>query len=530
MNRKLILLNFVLILVSSYCGALFLAYFHNIPFFHKEWIPTKILLTKQTNGAIQYRFTPMALSKNRLNLNAWHGFQELLYKDPLVPSNVEFEFLIEKGAYFNFVFNMTRKGFSGIRLGMSRRYPNLSYEASPVRKYISTHPLGPLGIQEGWNVAQIQFQGGGASLSINAQSPVALDNLKARKGLLGFRGSYRQVNPVPPYIDNVKITSVDPIIKINESFENTELFYPFLAGILLFIFFVNYFYYLGRQILGGKSNAKHVLLHGSILNATVMVLVLTLYGGYYLHFNGQYHPQVADYFEFILNKQWYADAKEINHVNRRMVEIASEMETAGHSDEYRILFLGSSQTWGSGATLTEGLVAETERVLNQEIKTGPWIRCVNAGISGFQSRHLYPHYMNKWIAYKPQLTLINLGHNDYNPEQYGYWLRKFIELNRDKNIKTVFVTEPNHIEEINEMFHLRQVEMIDTAKVHQIPLIHLHQHLLDNYDSGMLFWDQVHLTDFGHQLAGEFIADSLEKVILSDPKFQKRSPIRQPVS
>ena len=51
-------------------------------------------------------------------------------------------------------------------------------------------------------------------------------------------------------------------------------------------------------------------------------------------------------------------------------------------------------------------------------------------------------------------------------------------------------------------------EVTDRGKV---PIISLHSHLSnrDIYDSGIIWWDVVHMTSYGQQKAAEFIANGL---------------------
>ena len=69
------------------------------------WLSSKRNLGTSVMGARSFTEQPHALAKNRLNLAAWHGFQEVIYKDSLHLKQVEFDFLLGPSAYLNFIFN-----------------------------------------------------------------------------------------------------------------------------------------------------------------------------------------------------------------------------------------------------------------------------------------------------------------------------------------------------------------------------------------------------------------------------------------
>ena len=59
-----------------------------------------------------------------------------------------------------------------------------------------------------------------------------------------------------------------------------------------------------------------------------------------------------------------------------------------------------------------------------------------------------------------------------------------------------------------------------------VPIADLHAHLSDasRYDSGILWWDGVHLTPWGQELAARFLADALLGLIVpedAEPRLAK---------
>ena len=47
-----------------------------------------------------------------------------------------------------------------------------------------------------------------------------------------------------------------------------------------------------------------------------------------------------------------------------------------------------------------------------------------------------------------------------------------------------------------------------------VPVIDMHSYLRDKYDEGFLWWDSVHLADFGQDLFAEKLYNELEQILL----------------
>ena len=63
-----------------------------------------------------------------------------------------------------------------------------------------------------------------------------------------------------------------------------------------------------------------------------------------------------------------------------------------------------------------------------------------------QAPGLLEMYRREWYKAKPDLVIINLGHNDIRGPAFGAALEGFVETNRALGIPTVFIPEPNSSE------------------------------------------------------------------------------------
>jgi len=115
-NLNLIILNLIIIFIVSFAIVKTHALYENSLSVHPQWIATKTTLRRGVNGALEFVLSPQALARNQLNLGVWYGFQEVLYRDELDLSQIEFRFRAEDGGYLHVLYDYRSGGFSGVRL------------------------------------------------------------------------------------------------------------------------------------------------------------------------------------------------------------------------------------------------------------------------------------------------------------------------------------------------------------------------------------------------------------------------------
>jgi lysophospholipase L1-like esterase len=185
----------------------------------------------------------------------------------------------------------------------------------------------------------------------------------------------------------------------------------------------------------------------------------------------------------------------------------------------RILAVGTSQTWGSGApSYADTWVARVERGLNEAARDGERFELINTGIPGLDGPSLLPIYLEQWLVLQPEAVLIDLGNNDRDPSKLAAALEVFVDLHQKRGIRTVFIPEPNTTENRGSLHKLeaKHDAMRELAERRGIPVIEVHQPLVERRDEGFLWWDRVHLTAFGQQLFAETVLAERAK-LLGDP-------------
>lgn len=177
-----------------------------------------------------------------------------------------------------------------------------------------------------------------------------------------------------------------------------------------------------------------------------------------------------------------------------------------------ILFLGTSQTWGEGAgKRLDGMVAQAHRVLAAaHPDLDLWT--LNAARQGTNSAGLWSRLQDHLLLFEPDLVVVNLANNDADPEVLIGNLERMAALDMARGIKTLFVLEGNS-PETGSTIRERHRAMMGLGGRLGVPCLDLHAHLASPgmLNSGLLWWDEVHPTTYGHRVAGEFLAHGIEQ-------------------
>ncbi len=69
--------------------------------------------------------------------------------------------------------------------------------------------------------------------------------------------------------------------------------------------------------------------------------------------------------------------------------------------------------------------------------------------------------------------------------------------------------EPNSVENDTQSLLRHHAAMARVAEAPGVPILDMHSYLAERYDDGFLWWDQIHLTSFGHQLFAHRLFEEL---------------------
>ena len=108
-----------------------------------------------------------------------------------------------------------------------------------------------------------------------------------------------------------------------------------------------------------------------------------------------------------------------------------------------------------------------------------------------------------------RIVIINLSNNDASANRLASNLDHMIKLSLAEGIQPILVLEPNSVEMKKEYLLANHKSMRGVGKSHKVPVIDMHDYLRKEQDKGFLWWDSVHLTDFGQKLFAERLYEEL---------------------
>jgi lysophospholipase L1-like esterase len=494
-----IIFNVLAIFLTSAVFTELALYQHNNLSNNGRWESTKISLEKGVVGAVAFFTSFPTLSGNHLNLGTWHGLNEITFKSPMNPSEVSFKFLLEEKTYLVFEYNRTDLGFSGIRLSRSPSFGSLQFHATLSGKFETKRTIENVEIKNGWNFLKARFNSGSISFFLNDTLVFTDLSQPVPNQKIGFRSSTGAT-----LIDDISIIETDGN-SISESFRNTKNYFPvFLALLAAFSIFA---FLTGRRARLSES----LLLVCSIGFGGIIT-----YGTDFLWLSKLY-PRPGSRISQLLHYQNSSNFKNNMEFEPAILERISKNYQPVHK-KFRILFIGSSQTWGAGAARDGDTIPQRVEDFLNKTHFGN-VECINTGISGARSKELFEKYRDNWVNLHPNMVVINLSNNDAPTEAFKINLENFAQLNKQRKIKTIFVLEPNYLDLINGHLPINHETMKAVAKAHNLHVIDLHNYMIKHSDDGLMWWDVVHMTSFGQKVAAEGIVESVAEQNLIASQF-----------
>ena len=497
----------VLQLPGSFALALILLLQTNTLSSNPSWTATKTTLARGVMGANHFVEGRKATQQNALDLGAWHGYQEVVLNRPVgsTTSRISFDVALADDAYLSFIFNKKESGFQGVRLSRNPRFANMLFTADGQGRFLSKTPFAlskPM-IGATSHAIDLDFGGGELRLRVDRKLEGSFPATLETGTQIAFRGGFESA-----VIDNISIVDRDSKVFQEDFFESRGIALWSLVGFILLSLSST----VVAAVLGRKrpeNGSDRTLLFTLITMHLVLAIMLALavFAVYYLQ--GRAYPLAVDLEEN--ETQWaLSEARTLDRHIRRTYSPRPRPAT------YRILFVGSSQTWGAGAANLQDVVSEqVGRKLGARLaERGLAAEVINTGISALDSRRLIGRfYLQKWINLAPHLVVVNLSNNDASDtEDLTRNLEALILANRASGIETLLVKEARSTETETEEIAVNHARMQAVADRYGIPCIDMHRLVDDSYDDGFIWWDAIHLTSFGQT----FVADRLVEVIWSE--------------
>jgi len=480
-----------------------------------NWQSTKINLEMGVMGATNFFNQTQPLNGEKLNLGSWHGFQEIISVNKYGYDKVTFDVKFSEKSYLIFYYQISEDQKSGFKIDQeSKTLSCLKIKTDGEFTSQNSFPISK-NLNDQWIQIELVKRPENILVKTFDQEFICPKTEESEETSIGFKNGLKDV-----WIDNIELTNQGQT-QLVERFDATKKLIPLTLTISAIILIFQIFL---KEIFR-KKNLK--ILSFSLIAVNITLTITLLISLIYLifFFVGNY-PNLNSVLSLIKRKEEVWVDTEVQDVSK------SIMENFSNDPTEKIMFIGSSQTWGAGASSkNKSFPFQFEKLLNEEVtnqgqiatntaqvlgvSTQNQFEVVNAGISGTTSNELLQEYESHWVTLKPKIVIINLSSNDFDygvdAETFEKNLASFIEINKQNDIKTVLMIEARSPE--IETDNLYQSLVAKVANSYQIPVIDANQFIGKQNDQGLLWWDFIHPTDFGHRLIAKYLLEEIEKYV-----------------
>ncbi len=223
------------------------------------------------------------------------------------------------------------------------------------------------------------------------------------------------------------------------------------------------------------------------IGVSVSIISVLCYFFYIFYFQGIY---LFEYFE--------RPESEANLISEESLRVSEELKLKKNS----VLFIGSSQTFGEGAS------KETKRWTDLYCAKKEIDNCLNIAIRSAVSQ-TFVDLQEDIIKSSPDKIFFVLSYNDRDPEKH----RKNIDLLFKEwsalKIPVIAILEPS-TQALNNLSPLHY-NILSIARKYSIRAMDPTGLFKLKDDLSWNWWDNIHLTDHGHMLLANYIEESEER-------------------
>lgn len=571
-RRTFFFVIFLLAIAIAFVATEIVRYSRNSPNQHHNWINSKLLLANIPMGALESMQSRNMVARNRLNLHAWHGHNEILLTKVFKLGEMQFRTRIEEDSYLVIIFDKTAEHYSALRLSRNPRYPSALINADSTGQFSSKTAISDIQITDGWHTIKLKKKDGTLHLQIGDHVVGKWKSRIVDQQIVGFRSGAGAGTTI---VDDVILYDPNGREILSESFRNAfrsiALFFFVLFAIAVligFLFAAAYHWKRSIRITGFVI----IMIQGVTLILLTIFLIFDFF-----HWSHQYHFDTFvplevhsdwnekstkteawrsgffDNFETFDQFNSKYESKDVTLLVRFLLlekgppyqhgalqikrssvpdkshffEVPDDEQTLlkGRStfpaSSLRTMFIGTSQTWGEGAATRGGQFSfRLHDRMRKKVAADVELITINAAIRGSDASFLIQRYLDRLHLLEPHLVIVNLSNNDSykDPEKFKASLKSLVEFNQTRKIKTLFSLEANSPEtDTRQITALREFHQImqSVADTYGVICVDLNTHLASElvYDSGFIWWDYVHLTSHGQATAADFLMDSIVREI-----------------
>ena len=455
--------------------------------YYDGWVCAKVELENTPMGSVAFEEGRQALAHHVLDLGAWHGFQEVTLHPRPELEHFSFRFQIAEDGYLSIFLHADDSHRVGLCLSRRAGTPSHWFVVDEGGAFVESTPIAaPPRMGGDWLEATIETTASGVIAYI-AGSQIRLDKPALTLNTIGFRGSL-----APVYLDDLALQYRDGGV-YRQDFSHSDRVW---AGVgLLGTTWVGVLVFIGAWHWRRTRSLKKVLFAQLAVAFSASLLTGTSWAA--LEYTASHYPVRRTEVE----QAWVAAMASVEETEMRTHFDASP-------EAFRILCLGTSQTFGTGAKkAADSYVQQLQNKL-QEGHPDRAITCLSLGFRGADSSLLVQRYRLIRRDREPDLVVVDLGSNDRDSEKFRANLLTLARVNQNVGIPTVFVLEPN-CPELKARERHNNTVMREVGRLFDIPVLDVETYLDERQNTGFLWWDFVHPTSYGHELIAEYLAESL---------------------
>ncbi len=472
-------------------------------------------------------------STNKLNLDKWYGYQEVILKKSVGYDNATFSFEISDYSYIDFYFHFDEKVRYGIRLSTMEENPSLFFIQDKSYRFLKKYQLD-LKIKE--NIEQfLELKKSKNKLILNIENKqIILPDLFGIDLVgIGFRGGAK-----PSSIDNIKLMKNNETVLLSKFTNDKNIFRIFIQHFIMLILlsfvlkfflstntliFINYclillmiiFYIFDFYIFSVRESfvTQKYLYSEEDVNVTLFESYhhkLIMVWGNLFGFDTDFKKQLDDtYFQKRISKGPII-CKNLVKCDRAKKHEVIEVLTK-NNDCHKQLFLGGSQTIGAGASSIERTFFYKVHFKKLSKIRDKCLISLNLGASGWPLEKVFKDFKDNYSHLKFNIIVLNTGINNKS-DTFLEPFKNFMLFASSKKLNLIVLEEAISYEFKFFEPGLKKLIIERESEKYNIPQYSLEKYMKTQTKNreGDIWWDMAHYTDYGHQLVADWLSEKMD--------------------
>lgn len=483
MNKNYIFLNLFFSALLSFAITNLLIVQLNTVEKRTQWLAPRTLPKHPVNSANSEKFAKavISLAGGELNLGIWHGHQILETSEFHKFEKVKIRFKLDQAAAFYISLKNQNSEAKGIRYSNTSLFKPMKYDLDYEEKFINKKSFGEL-IGTDWQTIELNVRDFG------------FDNLSdAYK--LQIRNEY-----LPVRVSKVELLNSENSVVFSDGFYWTSdyLLY-FIVGFIL-LALINMLFAIRKPLL---FPVLTVNLVGIIVISLFWASSFFYFSRLYPATESRFAPPTLEVFN-----RWTSQTPAEPEDSHYFTSPKPYLLPKQISQLKRVVFLGSSQTEGEGATKVENIWPSL--VCEHLKKKAKDLVCLNLAKKGSRAILMLDALGAQNIG-PNDLVFFNMGNNDRIRENFEEALLRMLNLIERAQAHFFIIYEANNPQVNSSKLTTNHATLAQVCKTHKWPCFDMHRYLMRSefYDSGHMWQDHVHATNYTHRL----MAEALIKVL-----------------